>query len=190
MADEEGKAKAPDADAKTKDELQESFNRDYVEGLRGEAADWRTKLRDSEKSVENLADKLKKFEDAQKSELERVTEEKASLEQKLANQERAMIESGIATAIRLEAVNAGVANTEDVIALIDREGVEYNDGEVVGVAKALKKLLKDKPYLVKGEEKPVPPTPGVGGKPIDGSDANPIDEAFLGLLKSAQPEEF
>lgn len=185
---EEEKATVQGTEGAEESEQTDSFNRTYVEGLRGEAADWRTKLRDSEKNVENLANKLKSFEDAQKSELERVTEEKTNLEQQLKDLVLQAKASSVDTAIRLEASNANVNNVEDVLALIDREGIEYNDGSVTGVQKALKKLLKDRAYLVKGEEKKVPPTPGVGGESLDGSTGDPLDNAFLGLLQSAQPD--
>lgn len=181
MTDEQVEGQEPETEEAT-----DSFDREYVEGLRGEAAKYRTKLRDTQQEVESLTSKLKKFEDAQKSELERLTEEKAELERRAIDLEREMTESAIQADIKIQAAKLNIIDPEAAVVLIDRNDITYDEGKVTGVDKALKKLLKEKPYLT-GEDKEVPPpTPGVGDKPLDGSDVQGIDGAFLGMMKGAQ----
>lgn len=182
----------PDAqdaqETKDEDQALDTFDRATVEGLRSEAASWRTKLRAAEKQVEDLTGKVTKYEDANKSELERLTNEKTRLEATVEEGKRLLEESAVSTAVKLAAARADVIDPDAALALIDRSEINFSDGSTVGVEKALKKLLKDKPYLVKGEEKPVPPTPGAGGPPIEGK-VNTLDKALLGLFQSAQRKE-
>jgi hypothetical protein len=164
----------------------EGFSREYVEGLRGEAASWRTKLRETESQVEALNAKLRKFEDSQKSELERLTEEKARLEQEKDALEERYTRVAIDSAIKVAATTEGVIDPDAVAALIDRGEITYVDGMVGGVDRALKRLLKDKPYLKKEAEPAPPPSPGTGGQPLDGSDVNGVDGMFYQMLKGAK----
>jgi predicted RNase H-like nuclease (RuvC/YqgF family) len=163
----------------------ESFDRDYVEGLRGESAGYRKKLRESEQVVETLTKKLSKFESMNKSDLERLTEEKTALEKANEALLAKMDNSAVDTAILLAASKADVVDTDAVKALIDRSDIAVMDGKVVGVDKALKALFKDKPYLLAESEETPPPAAGVGGKPLTNSPKD-VDEAFLGVLKAAR----
>jgi hypothetical protein len=165
----------------------EKFDADYVKELRQENAGWRTKLRDTESQVEALNAKLKKFEDANKSELERITEEKALLERERDELRNGMEKTAVDTAILIAANREKFIDPNDVAALIDRSEIAVMDGKVTGIDKAVKKLIKEKPHLVKGEEPPTPPpSPGVGGQPLDGSDDKGVDAMFLRALRSAQ----
>jgi hypothetical protein len=158
------------------------FEKEYVEGLRGEAANWRTKLRDSEKRVEALEGKLQEYEDANKSELEKLASDKAKLEKELEATREQARSSAIDTAIKLAAAKAGVIDPDAALALIDRSEIDFTGGSVTGVDKALKKLLKEKTYLV-GDETPPPPTPGAGGSPI-GTEPNNLDGALLKMFQA------
>jgi hypothetical protein len=163
----------------------ETFDRTYVEELRSEAKGYRLKLRDTEKRVEDLEAKLKDISDAEKPEVERLTEEKARLETLLKDREVELQTSAVNTAIRMSAVQANVVDVEAVTALIDRNEITFEDGSVAGVDKALKKLLKDKPYLIKGGEEIPPPTPGAGGTPMgQGNKKANLTDSIYKAMKS------
>ena len=146
----------------------ETFSREYVEELRRENAKYRTSAKESAKQVEDRDAQLKEHEDAGKSEVERLTAEKAALEQTLKDRDEAMTEQAIRSAVERAAAKAGVINPEAAYRLIDHDELEYEDGKVAGVDRALKTLLKNEPYLVRPDAEPPPPDPGSGGTPIDG----------------------
>lgn len=184
MTDQEANAQ----EAKVEKESEES--RDYdseIKDLRGEAANWRVKLRDAEARVESLAKKLKGYEDANKSELERLAEEKAALERDKIALEEEVKTTVVNAEIIAYCVKEGVIDPDIVTSIVDRSEISYDGGRVTGVDKAVKKLLKEKPYLAKPES--TPPAPGQGGKPItEGPDSGmrPADKLIYRGLKSAQ----
>jgi len=180
MPEEEVAQEATETEAET-----QSFDADYVKGLRAEAADWRTKLRDAEKRVEALAAKVKAHEDSQKSELERLTDEKARLESEVTARDRQLAEMVVKTAVTSEATRMGIIDPDAAYALIDMNLLDVDGASVKGVKKALERLIKDRPYLI--EQTPPPPTPGLGGQPVKGPKAKNIDDMFYNLLKNAKP---
>jgi len=165
-------------------EAKESFDRAYVEELRSESKGYRLKLRDTEAAVEALNAKLAKFENQNKSELERLMEEKSSLE-KINSELHASLEvQAVNAAITAEALKYEVIDIEAVKALLNRGDLSFENGQVAGVEKALKSLFKEKPYLLK--EPTPPPTAGVGGPPLDSPKS--VDDMFLKTLKSIKIE--
>ena len=160
-------AQTPDADGQDKAKP-ETFSREYVEELRRENAKYRTSAKDLAKQVEDRDTRLKEHDDAGKSEVERLTAEKAALEQTLKDRDAAMANEVIRSAVERAAVKMGVIDPEAAYLLIDQSDIELDGGKVGGVDKALKALLKDRPYLVKSDAEPPPPDPGSGGTPIDG----------------------
>jgi len=166
-----------------KAEESEKFDADYVKELRSENAGWRTKLREQEATVESLQKKLNAIADKDKSELERLTDEKATLETEKAALLRQVVDTARDTAIMIAATKESVIDVDAVIQLIDRTDIVVTDGQVLGVEKALKRLLKEKPYLVKAPEPP--PAAGVGGQPINAQDKS-VDGMFLNVLQQAQ----
>ena len=185
MAEQEQQAEGQEPEAKSEPE---TFEREYVEGLRSEAKGYRLKLRDAEKRVENLETRLTELEDKDKPELERLVAEKQRLEKTLEEREKEIVNSAVNASIKVSAANLNVVDVDAAAALLDKSELDYVDGQVTGVDKALKKLVKDKPWLVKPEEKPTPPSPGAGGPPID-SEPKDIDSAFLGMRQSARKPE-
>lgn len=161
----------------------ETFDREYVEGLRSEAKTYRLKLRDVEKQVEDLTSKVKESKDKDKTEVQKIAEEKALLEAEVKSLRDSSAKLAVDTAIKIAAAQAKVIDPEAALALIDRSEIDYADGRVVGVDKALKALLKAKPYLQDGE-KPAPPKPGAGGGPISAPKGS-FEESLLGGLKGA-----
>ncbi len=162
---------------------QDMFDRGYVEELRGESAAYRTKLREAESAVEELRQKLTSYEDANKSDVEKLAAEKAMLEKErdalIANTEKQAIDAAIAVAC----AKANVVDPEAAQALLDRSEVSYEDGRVKGVEKALKALLKEKEYLVGSSGQPLP-SPGVGGsKSLNTEGEGGVDNLFLRMLR-------
>jgi len=163
----------------------DTFSREYVEELRRENAKYRTSAKDLAKQVEDRDAKLKEHDDAEKSEVERLTAEKATLEQEIVKRDEAMTDQVIRTEVERAAAKAGVINPEAAYRLIDHDELEYEDGKVAGVDKALKTLLKSEPYLVRPDAEPPPPDPGSGGTPIDG-DKPTVNKELLSMMKGAR----
>lgn len=161
MAEEQKEGQEPQEETQ-----EESFDADYVRELRGENAKWRKQVRSLEKQVEDLSGKISKHEDGQKSEVERLAQQVADLQGELTDKDNAIQEKAISTDVKLSASKMGIVDPDAAYRLIDPNEVNYENGEVVGVEKALKNLLKERPYL-KGET-PQPPTPGAGGTPVKG----------------------
>jgi hypothetical protein len=159
----------------------DTFPRSEVEKIRKQAANYRVKLRDTESQVEELQSKVKEYEDADKSALEKLTEEKAELEKKVAERDRLVADTAIKAEVKTEAAGMGIIDPDAAFALIDPSAVGYDDGEVKGVKKALEKLIKEKPYLI--EKTAPPPSPGAGGEPIGSASAKDLDSKFLDMLK-------
>lgn len=172
---QEPEEKSDKAEPKTYDE-------DYVHGLNRENAKWRTTVRDLEKQVETLTKVQKDAEDSKKTEVERLTEEKARLERELSDRETAHQKLAIETEVKLAAQKDNLVDPDAAYRLIDLNLIEYEDGKVSGVDKALKALLKDKPYL-SGGEKPEPPTPGIGGEAIGATGKPSLESEMLRTLK-------
>lgn len=163
-----------------KPEVQETEGgRDYeseIRELRQEAAGRRVALREAEKLVESLKDQLKEREDAEKSEVTKLAEVKAELEKKVADMESAMKERDIRARVVSEAAKLNVVDPDTVYRLLD---ISTIDEDPASLKKALTSLLKEKPFLIKEAE---PPTPGVGGRPIEGKPST--DQEWADLLKS------
>lgn len=88
----------------------------------------------------------------------------------------------IESAIRQEAIKAGVVDPDVVVKLIDRGGIKQNDdGSLVGVTEAIKGLTDSKPYLI---GKPADTTLGTGTNPANGGNASPRFK--LSQLQDAQ----
>jgi len=175
-------ATTPEVDGQETAET-ETFSREYVQELRRENAKYRTSAKDATKQVEDLSAQLQEHENAGKSEVERLTAEKAALEQTLKDRDEAMANEVIRSAVERAAAKAGVIDPEAAYLLIDESALDYADGKVGGVDKALKALLKEKPYLVKSDTQPPPPDPGSGGTPIDAT-TDTADDELLKVMKS------
>lgn len=175
----------PDATKAEPGEKQEpkQYDEDYVHGLNRENAKWRTQVRDLEKQVETLTKFKSDSENSTKTEVERLTEEKSRLERELTDREQAHQALSIETAVKLKAQKDGLVDPDGAYRLIDTNLLEYEDGKVIGLDRAFKALLKDKPYLEGKEEEPEPPTPGVGGEHIDTTGKPSFEKEILKTLK-------
>jgi len=165
-----------------KSDKPKTFDEDYVHGLNKENAKWRTNVRDLEKQVETLTQFKTDAENSKKTEVERLTEEKTRLEREIVDRDTAQTVLAIKTEVRLQAQKKGIIDPDAAYALVDLTQIEYEDGKVTGVDKALNNLIKDKPYL-SGENKPQPPTPGVGGEAIGSTGKPSLEGEMLRALK-------
>lgn len=143
-------------------EEQTVFPREYVEKLRREAAEYRTKLRDIEVRAK-AAEEAKLIEQQQYKELA----EARAVELEQERKARETLESSLKTtaiknAVSLEAAKAGIVDPDDALRLADLTNVEVNqDGTVKGVSEAIAALVAAKPYLT-SKQPPAKAVPPVG----------------------------
>lgn len=151
-----------------------TFDENYVKELRSEAKTYRLNLRETEKSVEALKDELKSFKDADKTEVEKLTERAAMAERALADKDREIAEAQTRSKVVSEATRMGFANPGVAYQLVDLASI---DEDPKTIKKALESLIKSEPYLVKSQ----PPSPGTGGQPIAGKPSP--DQMLLRMMK-------
>lgn len=180
----------------TPSEDKETFSKEYVQDLRRENAGRRQKEKDLAKQVGELAAQVKASDDKDKSEAEKLVAEKTRLERELADAQREMAEKATSNEVRIQAAKMGFNSPDDAFRLVDLTLLESDDlGK--STEKALKALLKDKPYLAK-DGKPAPPTPGAGvgkpattdGKPtVEGSMMAALNQLRTGRRIVVEPED-
>lgn len=129
---------------------------------RGEAAGYRTKLRETEAELQALRD-------AQLTEAQRVEQERDRYKAEAAAATAALQQQQVRGAITAAAMAAGAIDPEAVqVFLADVIQPDAN-GQVPDVAAAVAALLEAKPYL-KGQQAPVVPAiPGGAGQPAAGT---------------------
>ena len=153
-----------------------TYDESYVRELRSEAAKHRTERNEARKRVEELDSKVKGFEDANKSELQKLADDKARLEQELAARDRDVTEREVKVRVTSAAAKLNIVDPDAAYLLLDLASIDAEDSQ--GVTKALKALVKEKPYLIRGS---APPTPGVGGPPVKGKKTT--NQMFSDMLK-------
>jgi len=131
------------------------FTKEYVEGLRNEAAGHRLKAQETQQKLDAVTaerdDFKSKFEAADAA---RVTAEGAALEAKTSADQRI-----VSVELKAAAVSLGLIDPDD-LRLLDTSALKLNDkGEVDGLADALGKLQASKPHLFKPAADPANPNP-------------------------------
>lgn len=123
--------------------LDEAGLRSLLKRTRGEAAGYRTKLREREEADEAARR-------AAMTDLERAQAERDEARNALAERDRTMRDLRARTVILESATKAGFRNPELAYRLVDLEDLEFTaDGSPKGVDAALRKLLERDPYLGK-----------------------------------------
>lgn len=125
---------------------QDSFDRSYVEKLRAEAADWRTKFQSLEKERAER-------EKAEMSEVERLRVEKEEADAKIKAAETLLVTERKRMAIIAAAGQLKFRDPEDAIAHISLDDITLNqDGtpHKGSVEAAVKKIAEAKKYLISG----------------------------------------
>lgn len=153
-----------------------TYDEGYIKELRSEAAGYRVERNELRKTVEDLASKVKGFEDGNKSEMEKQIERTAKAERALADKDREMGDMLTQSRIVSMASRMNIVDPEAAYKLVDLSSVDVEDPK--SVEKALQGLVKRKPYLAK-----TPPTPGVGGPPVKGKKS--ADQEFAEKLRQA-----
>lgn len=124
-----------------------------------EIKDLEAEIANRDKQISQLEESAKEESEIQK-ELEQVKQENADWQSKYQ-------QSQLNNAIKL-AVAKDANNSDDVLALMNKDGLELQeDGNVKGLDEALKTLRESKPYLFT-ETKPTGRTPNDGGNPQGG----------------------
>jgi hypothetical protein len=157
----------PPNDPPKEEQKPENFSREYVEGLRKEAADNRRKAVAAEA-------KLKEQDDAKLSETERLQKERDEATARAEQTEARARQRVIRSEVRVVASELGFADPSDAHRFLDDDAIELDDdGEPKNVKALLEKLAKDKPYLLKAEDKRngPPDTPRSNGGPKSSADA-------------------
>jgi chromosome segregation ATPase len=132
----------PSSEEKEEKSQKETFDAEYVAALRREAARYRTERKE-------LEEKLKKLEEAQLSETERIANRLAELEKQQAEWMRERQELLVRSAVVSEAVGLNIIDPEAAFKLLDLASLQFDeDGRPVNIKDALTKLIKEKPYLV------------------------------------------
>lgn len=118
--------------------------------LSDEAAEWRRKLREQEESNKALADKLRLFEDKDKSELEKAVRDAAEYKQKVDTLEAKLSSIVVKMAFFETGSAAMFRNAATGLQLLDLDGITVGEDGTVD-SKAIKAraeaLLKEQPYL-------------------------------------------
>lgn len=131
-----------------------------------EIKDLQTEIENRNKQISELEKSVKDESEIQK-ELEQVKQQNADWQDKYQ-------QSQLNNAIKL-AVAKDANNSDDVLALMNKDGLELQeDGTVKGLEEALKGLREDKPYLF-AETKPTGRTPNDGDNPSGGITKDQFD---------------
>lgn len=124
-----------------------TYTEDYVRALRGEAAGYRTQLR----QLESVLGAIKQYfgVEGEVKDWRKVLEShKAAQEQALAQATQRAQQMLITAEIKAQAAALGIVDPDAAAKLADLSGVKVgDDGTVTGVKEALEELLQAKPYL-------------------------------------------
>lgn len=126
-----------------------------VAKLRREAARYRTQLR---KEQETRARIEREHAEAKLSEDERKDKRLAELERRDAEREAAWAEDRLGREVERAASALRFHRPERVLALLDRDRVEFEDGRPTNVGKLVSALAKSDPYLIAGAPAVTSPT--------------------------------
>ena len=139
--------------------------------LSQEAANWRTKLRDAEKLLEEQGKKLREIEDKDKSELEKAQRDLKEATEELGKLRKERKDFAVKMAFFESGAAALVKNAAMVLKNLDLDGIEPDDDGQVD-SKKIKSMteafLKEHPYMAADEEH----SAGAGGDQPSGRPNN------------------
>jgi hypothetical protein len=126
---------------------------EHTNGLKSALSSEREKSKGVAAQLKKLADleaAEQKRREAELNEAQKAQAQLAELEKKLNEANLNLVTERLRNAVQSEAAKMGFLNPEDAYQLADLAEVETtDDGKVTGVEDALKKLVKDRPYLLK-----------------------------------------
>lgn len=131
-----------------KDPPADTFSREYVEGLRRENAEFRTK----NKELKTASDRLDALEKEKLSETERLQQERDEAVARATTIEQESRQRVLRADIKLTAAELKFHDPDDAYLYIDPKAIEVDDdGTPKNVKSLLEALVKAKPHLVKTE---------------------------------------
>jgi len=144
----------------------QTFTQEDLDRIVGERLERDRKKYGDYDELKKAADKLKKLEDAQKTDAEKTTQRVADLEKSDAEKGKLLKERTTRYEVMLAAQKLNIVDPDAAYRLLDLTTIEFDDeGLPKDVEKALKALLKARPYL---EAKPKgngpPETPKADGE--------------------------
>lgn len=140
---------------------QEEFDRALGARLHAE----RSKYADYD-DLKGKAAEFDKLADAQKTELQRATDEATAAKQQAQELGLKLLDQSLRNAVVTGAVGKGIVDPDAAYALLDRSAVQYDDnGNATNVGDLLDALVKAKPYLVGAGKATPKPLPGGGQEP-------------------------
>ena len=153
-----------------KDQDVKQYDEDYVSSLKGESIKNRKKYQEAR-------DELKKLQDEKLSESEKDKQKIKELETQLTENESVKLDNQILSAMTGEEfIDPSVAKM-----LIREELAGADDIDSKAVDKAVKKIAKDKPYLVKSDDTT---TPGKGNTEKKNMDGESSEDKFAKWLRN------
>ena len=145
-------------------------DKDYIDNLKAESIKNR-------KKYQEVRDELKKLQDEKLSETEKDKERIKELESQIKEVESVKVENMILSA----ASGENFIDLSVVKVLVREELAGEDDIDSKAVEKAVKKIAKDKPYLVKSGDNTA--TPGAGNTAKKDLDGKTDEEKFAAWLK-------
>lgn len=123
--------------------------------LSDEAARYRTQLREAQKQQADLAKRVKEFEDADKSEVEKLTTQVGDLTKTNEGLTNELTQHKLELAFYKCGAAAQLRDPTDALKFLDLKEIKVNeDGEVPteDMKKAVEELIKSKPYLARTDD--------------------------------------
>lgn len=130
---------------------------EVVRLAREEAARYRTQLRGVQSTLETTQTELKKLQDAQLSEQERVQRELEELRTVKPTLEKSVQEAELKYRVAVAAPKLGIVDPEAAVLLMDRSQLVVENGVPTNVDDVLKALVDARPYLKGAASAPAPP---------------------------------
>lgn len=161
-----GTAPVISAEADAGQDPEDDFDKDRALATIRKLREGEKAAKATQKELEQIRAQLRAHEDAKLSEAERIAKQLETLQSQVAAKEAREAEltkSLQEQALRFEVVNEAaklqIVDPEAAYKLLDLSAIERDDdGRPVNVAKALKDLVKAKPYLVPQQAAPANPT--------------------------------
>lgn len=122
----------------------EVFDKEYVKGIRDEAASWRTKLREKEAEHEAALAKLKAFEDAQLTAEEKMSRDFEDAKTRASSMEQKAREASLRYELAVAAREEGISDVKAAVKLADRELIEYDSaGNITNLPDVIEHLRSE-----------------------------------------------
>lgn len=126
----------------------ESFNKDYVQGLRNESGKYRTERNEARTEIEALKAQLKEFEDAKLTDEEKRARDLEEAKSKAGDFESRLKEAELTAQLALAAKDEKIADVKAAVKLADRELIQYDaNGRIQNISDVLDAMRSEYPSL-------------------------------------------